>query len=198
MKVAYWTQSVQNGIIKVMENINKNQEQGSGNKQNPLSRFGGSLQGVGPKVGQFLEKTAGRPLKKRDKILIGVLVVVFLFVFYVVLDANKYRAMVHVIEGEGKVGVNPTAEAIDFGDLSRGTSAVRRVDLKNGTFMPVYVMIFKTGSVSDLMKIDRNFFKLKGGDQTKIEFSIYMPASAEIDKTYSGRVYLFKIPTFGL
>ena len=181
-----------------MENINKNQEQGSGNKQNPLSRFGGALQGAGPKVGQFLEKTAGRPLKKRDKILIGVLIVVFLFVFYVVLDANKYRAMVHVIEGEGKVGVNPTAEAIDFGDLSRGTSAVRRVDLKNGTFMPVYVMVFKTGGVSELMQIDQNYFKLAPHSETKIEFLVYMPASAEIDKTYSGRVYLFKIPTFGL
>ena len=181
-----------------MENINKNQEQGSGNKQSPLSRFGGALQGAGPKVGQFLEKTAGRPLKKRDKILIWALVIVFAFVFYVVLDANKYKAMVRVIEGAGKVGVNPTTESLDFGDLSRGTSAVRRVDLQNGTFMPVYVMIWKMGSISDLIDIDQNNFRLAPNSGTKIEFATYIPASAEIDGNYTGRVFLFKIPTFGL
>ncbi len=180
-----------------MENQD-NQNQNIGEKQNPLARFVGSLKDARPKVNQWFQETAGRPLKKRDKILIGVLVIIFLFVFYVALDANKYKAMVRVIEGQGRVGVNPTAESIDFGDLSRGTSAVRRVDLKNATFMPVYVMIWKTGLISDLMKIDKNFFTLKPGASEKIEFSAYMPASAEIDKEYNGRVYLFKIPTLWL
>jgi hypothetical protein len=138
------------------------------------------------------------PLKTYQKVVGIIILVVFLFVFYVVLDANKYRAMVRVISGEGRVGVNPTTEALDFGDLSRGTSAVRRVELRNGTFMPVFVMIWKTGEIASLVDVSQNYFTLEPRTDTKIEFSLFMPASAEIDKTYSGRVYLFKVPTFGL
>jgi len=89
-------------------------------------------------------------------------------------------------------------QALDFGDLARGTSAVRRVDLQNGTFMPMYVFMIKTGSISSLIKIDKNNFRLNPHEQTKIEYTVYMPASAEVDSTYDGRVYLFKVPTFGL
>ena len=146
----------------------------------------------------WLEKKAGRPLKLSDKIIAGLLVVIFLFVFYVTLDANKYRAMVRVVDGEGRAGVNPTAEALDFGDLSRGMSAVRRVAVSNGTPVPMYVVAFRTGGVGELMKIERNYFTLKPHTEEKMEFTVYMPASSEVDKTYSGRVYLFKIPTFGI
>src|SRR3989338_7519555 len=169
-----------------MENLNNEAQPASG-KFSP-KRLAGSVM-------QWVEKTAGRPLKTKDKVIGVILIVIFVFIFYVVLDANKYRAMVHVIEGQGRVGVNPTAEAIVFGDLSRGTSAVRRVDLKNGTIMPMYVMVFKMGSISDLVNINRNFFRLKPGESEKIELEIYVPASAEIGKDYGGRVFLFKIPT---
>ena len=152
----------------------------------------------GSRFGKWFERSAGRPLKARDKIIGVILVVVFLFIFYVTLDANKYRAMVHVVAGEGKVGINPIAESLDFGDLSRGTSAVRKVDIKNNISMPMYVMVWKTGSISDLEKMSNNFFVVKPHGEEKIEFTAYIPASAEVDKIYSGRVYLFKIPTFWL
>jgi len=137
-------------------------------------------------------------MKLWQKIVTIAVAVIFLFLFYVVLDANKYAATVRVIEGEGQVGVNPTDRALDFGDLSLGTSAVRRVDINNGTFMPMYIFMVKTGRIAELMKIDKNYFKLKAGEDTKIEYTVYMPASAKIDDTYNGKVYLFKIPTFGL
>ena len=145
-----------------------------------------------------LERVSGQPLRKRDKIIVSIILVLFLFVFYVVLDANKYSAQVLVVEGSSKVGVNPTSESLDFGDLSRGSAMVRRVAIENGTFMPVYVMAFKTGSIASLIDIDKNFFRMSGNTEAKMEFYMYIPASAEIDKLYSGRVYLFKIPTFGL
>ncbi len=143
---------------------------------------------------RWFERNAGRPIKTSDKIIAAIFIVIFLFVFYVFLDANKYRAMAHVIAGEGKVGINPLTDSLDFGDLSRGTSAVRRVDLKNGIAVPVYVIIWETGDLSDLMKESKNFFVLKPGTEEKVEFSTYIPASAEIGKNYTGRVYLFKIP----
>lgn len=140
------------------------------------------------------ESQTGRELSLWDKITMGVLLAVFLFVFYVTLDANKYAALVHIAEGEGRVGVNPTTESLDFGDLSRGTSAVRRVDIENNTFLPMYVMALKVGGIAGLMDIDKNFFRLDARDAAKINFTTYVPASAEVDRIYRGRVFLFKVP----
>lgn len=142
------------------------------------------------------EKKEKYRMRLSDKIIAAVLIVFFIFVFYIVLDANKYRATVRIAPGEGTVGINPSTKSLDFGDLSRGTSAVRRVALKNGTNLPMFVAIFKTGNISDLIDISKNNFKLKPKSEEKIEFTVFVPASAEIDKTYSGRVYLFKIPIF--
>jgi len=133
-------------------------------------------------------------MKRGEKILAVVLVIVFLFVFYIALDANKYQATVHVIEGEGKVGVNPTTERLDFGDLSPGTSAIRRVDIENGTAIPMYVAVVNLGSINDLMKINKSSFTLSPDAKDVIEFTVYMPASAPIDATLTGRVFIFKIP----
>ncbi len=153
----------------------------------------------------WMEKQAGRPLKTSDKVIGIILVIIFLFVFYVVLDANKYKMQVVVIDGEGKVGVNPTTELLDFGDMSRGTESVRTVTLNNGTFMPVYVLVWQTGRLSEIVKVtDRNSgepaqaFKLKSDTEVKLEFGARMPASAAIGDKYTGRVFIFKIPTFGL
>lgn len=139
---------------------------------------------------------SGEPLKLWHKIIIGFLAAVFAFAFYITLDANKYPAMVRVVEGEGKIGVNPTDKVLDFGDLSRGTSAVRRVELSNNTPLKMYVVVWKTGEISDLVEIDRNFFTLAPKETVKINFTAYMPASAQIDHIYKGRVYIFKIPRF--
>ena len=139
-----------------------------------------------------------QPTKKRlgliDKIILFVLLLIFIFAFYVTLAANKYKALVRVVAGSDKVGVNPTDQALDFGDLSRGTSAVRRVAIENGTSLPLYVFAVRTGDIRTLIKLDKNYFRLAPHTSDKIEFSIYMPASAEIDREYDGRVYLFKVP----
>ena len=133
-------------------------------------------------------------LSRTEKIVYAVALILFLVVFYITLDANKYAAQVHVIEGQGRVGVNPTTEKLDFGDLSPGTQTVRRVDIQNQTPVPMYVAIVRFGSITDLMKLDKNFFVLPGRAGTKLEFTVYMPASAQIDATMTGRVFLFKIP----
>ena len=117
-----------------------------------------------------------------EKIAVWIMLILFLLVFYITLDANKYAAQVRTIEGEGKVGVNPTTERLDFGDLSRGTSAVRTVTVKNDTFMPFFVSVIKLGAISDLIKQEKNNFILRRGDEAKMEMTVYMPASAEIDQ----------------
>lgn len=141
-------------------------------------------------------ETGKEKLNLFQKIVLGVVLFVLLFVFYVSLDANKYKAQVRVVPGEGVVGVNPTSESLDFGDLSRGGRAVRRVTVDNGTFVPMQVVVLKWGSISDLMEISDKNFRLGANETAEIEFSTYIPASAEVDRIYDGRVYLFKIPRF--
>jgi len=140
------------------------------------------------------ERMTGERLKTSEKVAGIFFLLVFLFVFYVTLDANKYAAQVKAIEGEGRVGVNPTSERLDFGDLSRGTSAVRTVSITNDTAVPFFVSVIKVGSIASLTKVDRNNFMLRRGDDVQLEFTTNMPASAEIEKMYTGRVYIFKIP----
>ncbi|MEK7180058.1 MAG: hypothetical protein AAB706_01140 [Patescibacteria group bacterium] len=142
------------------------------------------------------EEAKREKLSLRQKIILAIVAFPLLFVFYVSLDANKYKAYVRVVPGEGIVGVNPTDKALDFGDLSRGGRAVRKVAIQNGTFIPVQIVVLKWGSIADLMDVNKDNFKLSAGENAEIEFTTYVPASAEIDKIYNGRVYLFKIPRF--
>lgn len=106
--------------------------------------------------------------------------------------------MVHIIDTAGKVGVNPTSESLDFGDISLGMSAKRKVSIANGTFMPMRVLVWKTGNIDDLIDVSDQNFRLGAHSSSKIEFSTYVPASAVVDSNYEGMVYIFKIPTFGL
>lgn len=107
--------------------------------------------------------------------------------------ADKYSATVRVQEeGEG-VGVNPTTEELDFGDIPKGDNLMRFVTIENGGEMDVYVKIIKTGSISDLIEISRNNFVLSSGDSAKIEFSLGMPISANKEE-YKGKIIIFKLP----
>jgi hypothetical protein len=83
---------------------------------------------------------------------------------------------------------------LDFGDLSQGTTAVRRVTVSNNTVVPHTFVVMKVGKIADLIDIDKNNFTLTKGQQETIELSAYIPASAEIDEIYTGRVYVFKVP----
>jgi len=142
------------------------------------------------------EHWTGEPMKRSEKVIGIILLIIFLLVFYVVLDANKYSMTVRVIAGEGRVGVNPTAELLDFGDLSRGTSALRRVDIQNGTPVPMWIAVMRVGRLSELMDLNKNYFVLKPRTGERIEFSVFMPASAEVDAVFTGRVFIFRIPIF--
>ncbi|MEK7630862.1 MAG: hypothetical protein AAB417_02450 [Patescibacteria group bacterium] len=140
------------------------------------------------------ERKTGEKLKTHEKILGIIFLVVFLFVFYVTLDANKYQAEVRVIEGQGRVGVNPTTEKLDFGDLSQGTRSARTVTINNSTPVPMFVSVLRLGSISGLMTLEKNNFILRKGQEQQVEFTVYMPASAPVGTKYTGRVFVFKIP----
>lgn len=136
--------------------------------------------------------------KKPSKITLKriVLAVIAVFVFIIIVQiavADKYKAQVLVIEGEKKVGVNPTDEQLDFGDLSADTSATRYVTL-SAAGADTYISVLKFGSISELVKLSENNFTMKKGDEKKLEFTMYMPPSAPIGEKYTGYVWIFKTP----
>ena len=133
--------------------------------------------------------------KKRPVGKIIAWVIVFLMVFIAVvqyLNASKYEALVQVIK-EDKIGVNPTGERLDFGDLPRDKSATRNVTLSSKGNTGTYIMVWKFGDISDLLKVNKNYFTLKPGTTEKLEFSVYVPNSAEY-RYYKGKVIIFQIP----
>jgi len=139
--------------------------------------------------------------KSKKKMNIGrkigwAVVIVVLFVVVVqILVADKYSAQVLVIEGEKQVGVNPTTEKLDFGDLSADTSATRFVTLKAGG-MDTYIWVWEMGKIAELMQVSENNFVISEGEEKRLEFSLYMPPSAPVGDKYTGNVWIFKLPKF--
>lgn len=127
------------------------------------------------------------------KILIGIGVVVLLFAVIQIVNAAKYKMVVNVVEGENVMGVNPLADKLDFGDLSRNNGMTRYVTMKSSGGVSTYVLVWKMGDISDLVKVDKSAFVLKSGEEVKLAFEIQIPPSAQIQK-YSGWVMIFRIP----
>lgn len=132
-------------------------------------------------------------MSKIKKILTIILAILLLIVVIQIVNAAKYRMVVNVVEGENVMGINPLADKLDFGDLSRNNGMTRYVTFKSAGGTPVYIMAFKLGEISDLVKIDKNFFTLNPGEEVKMAFEIQIPPSAEI-RQYSGWVWIFRIP----
>lgn len=134
-------------------------------------------------------------MSKLKKILLGILAVLLIFVIIQIVNAAKYSMVVQVVEGENVMGVNPLADKLDFGDLSRNNGMTRYVTFKSSGGTPVYIAAFKFGEISDLVKMDKNFFTLNPGEEVKLAFEIKIPPSAEF-KQYSGSVWIFRVPKF--
>ena len=127
------------------------------------------------------------------KILIGIGVLIVLVLAVQVVNAAKYKMVVNVVEGENVMGINPMADKLDFGDLSRNNGMTRYVTMKSGGGASTYIMIWKIGGISDLVKLSKNHFVLESGEEVKLAFEISIPPSAQIKK-YSGWTIIFRIP----
>lgn len=132
-------------------------------------------------------------MAKIKKIIIIILIIIFVILAAQVINAQKYRMIVKVVDEENKVGVNPTTEKLDFGDLSRNNGMSRYVTLKSQGNTPAYIIIWKFGQISDLVKINKNRFVLEPGQEEKLSFTINIPPSAET-KQYTGNIWIFRLP----
>lgn len=127
------------------------------------------------------------------KILIVIGVIVLLFVIIQIVNAAKYKMVVNVVEGENVMGINPLADKLDFGDLSRNNGMTRYVAMQNGGKIPIYVMVWKFGGISDLVKLSKNNFTLSPDEEVQLAYEISIPPSAEVKK-YSGWTIVFRLP----
>jgi len=135
----------------------------------------------------------GNKMKLAKKIIIGILIIIALFVIVQIVNAAKYKMVVNVVEGENIMGVNPLADKLDFGDLSRNNGMTRYITMKSEGGISTYVLVWKMGGISDLVKIDKSSFVLKPSEEVKLSFEIQIPPSAEI-KNYSGWIWIFRLP----
>lgn len=144
-----------------------------------------------------MKERSGKKIKRFmniiKKILLIILVIIVVLVVVQIVLAEKYKMVVNVKEGENIMGINPTAESLDFGDLSRNNGMTRYVTLKSGGSMAIYVAVFNFGGISDLITLNKNFFTLKSGEEFKLAYEIKIPPSAQIQK-YSGWTIIFKLP----
>ena len=132
-------------------------------------------------------------MNKIKKIILIILIIIVVFAIVQIVNAAKYKMLVNVKEGENVMGVNPLTDNLDFGDLSRNNGMTRYVKLNSGGKTSVYIAVFKFGEISDLVKLDRNFFTLKPGEEVKLAYEISIPPSAEVKK-YSGWTVIFRLP----
>jgi len=132
-------------------------------------------------------------MSKIKKILVVFGGILALLIIIQIINAAKYSMVVNVVEGENIMGINPLAEMLDFGDLSRENGMTRFVTFKSSGGTPVYIAAFQFGEISDLVKIDKNFFTLNPSEEAKMAFEIKIPPSAEV-RQYSGWVWIFRIP----
>lgn len=129
-------------------------------------------------------------IKKILLILGGILLVLAVVQ---VINAAKYKMVVNVVEGENVMGVNPLADKLDFGDLSRNNGMTRYVSLKSEGSVRTYIIVLKIGEISSLVTVDKNMFVLEPGVEEKLAFEIHIPPSAKA-KQYSGLAVIFRLP----
>jgi len=127
------------------------------------------------------------------KILMAIIGIIVLVLVVQIVNAAKYKMVVNVVEGENIMGVNPLADKLDFGDLSRNNGMTRYVTLKSGGGIATYIVVWQFGEIADLVELNKNHFTLNPGEEVKLAFEINIPPSAEI-RNYSGWTIIFRLP----
>ena len=143
-----------------------------------------------------LEKIQMKKMTPKKFIKCIILFIIFLIAWFAIVQymaADKYEAVVKVMEEGGKIGVNPMTERLDYGDLPKGNASTRFVTIENNGNMNIYVAVVKYGGIAELIKISRNNFVLDPGEKEKLEFLLEMPISANKEE-YTGKVIIFKLP----
>lgn len=132
-------------------------------------------------------------MQKGKIILIAGGILLVLSIASQVIGAVKYEMLVNVVEGKNVIGINPTTEKLDFGDLSRAGVMTRFITLKSDGENSAYILVWKFGEIAELVSLNKNYFILGPGEEERLSFKLQVPASAEVRK-YEGGVWVFRLP----
>ena len=80
---------------------------------------------------------------------------------------NSYELGMEV-KVDDHFGLNADTDALKFGRLMPGTSALRSIFVGNNATFPLKVAIFKSGQMKDWVKVSENNFVLKNDKLYKI------------------------------
>lgn len=171
--------------LLAVDGISRSTASQRGSDDDTAKRGGGSLDKL----------PAAQAPKRSKKKLIGfiVLLVIVWLIAAQVLAADRYEAVVNIVEGENKIGINPTEERLDFGDLTRTNGQSRFISVKNNGRMGKYVLAFKTGSIADIMTIKESSVSIAEGEEKRLEFTVFAPVSTPLGN-YRGTIWVLKLP----
>ncbi len=133
------------------------------------------------------------PRLTRARVVVAGVVILILLLWGAVIasSTSMYSAQVLVPEG-GSIGI-PPPRGLDFGDVPRGASAEKRIQLENQGRLDTYVVVFTWGGIRDLLGVSDAFFNMKPGDERTLTFEASIPISAP-QKKYTGRVFVVRLP----
>ena len=132
--------------------------------------------------------------RKRYLVLIAVGVLFILIGTFLFQSTTTYRSQVIVAAPGAAIGINPLEDRIDFGDIPVGQQVAKTLILENTGGVDNYIAIYIMGSIGDFVEIEPNFFTLKGGEQADVQCLLSLPQTAPVDKKYSGRVFVLRLP----
>ena len=133
-------------------------------------------------------------MKKRYIALIAVGVVLVLAIVFFVQATTIYSSQVIAKEAGSAIGIAPFTDRIDFGDIPQGNTVSKVITLENEGTVPNYIRVFIMGSIGSLVEVEPSSFTLEEGESQDVELTLTMPASAEPEKKFSGRVFILRLP----
>ncbi len=133
-------------------------------------------------------------MKKRYIALIAVGVVLVLTIVFFVQATTIYSSQVIAKEKGSAIGIAPFTDRVDFGDIPLGLTVTKVISLENEGSTPNFIRVFIMGSISSLVDVEPSSFTLEPGESRDIDLELTMPASAEPEKKFTGRVIILRLP----
>ena len=133
-------------------------------------------------------------MKKRYIVLIAVGVVLVLAATFFAQALTIYPAQVIAREKGEPIGIAPFTDRVDFGDVPQGATIAKMITLENEGSVHNYIRVFIIGSIGALVEVEPSSLTLEEGESQDIVLRLTMPASAEPEKKFSGRVIILRLP----
>ena len=106
-------------------------------------------------------------------IIIILVLSTILLLFVIWNDIEKKELTLNFVVGE-KLGFDLNSSALTFGSVTQGASASRDLILKNYYKKKVFVTVFSSKEISEMVTISENSFYLLPDEEKKVSFSVYV------------------------